>query len=512
MEKIFKTAQTRQNLLSSAVIPFKKPAMHCPMISPHALCYLICFIILTGCQPGAEQDKSGPGQPNIVYIIADDLGYGDVGFNGQEKISTPNIDRLAGDGLVFTQHYSGTTVCAPSRSSLITGMHTGHTPIRGNYEIQPEGQYPLPDSLNTLFGVMKKAGYTTGAFGKWGLGYPGSEGDPSRQSVDVFYGYNCQRIGHNYYPYHLWSNGDSVVLEGNAGQGKKQYGPHLIHEQTLKFIEDYQDRPFFLYVPTIIPHAELVVPENLMADYRGKFGNETPFRGVDEGPLYKLGGYMSQEEPRAAFVAMVELLDRQVGEIVDKLEELGLSENTLIVFTSDNGPHREGGADPDYFNSNGPFRGYKRDLYEGGIRVPMVAYWPDKIQAGRTDHISSFWDVLPTFSELVGGDPDPLWDGISFLPTLLKGEEQQEHHYLYWEFVEQGGKQAARKGKWKAVRVGVKTDDPSPIELYDLESDPGEQNNLAARYPEVVGDMEQILEEAHVPNPVFPLFADEDKG
>jgi arylsulfatase A-like enzyme len=459
-----------------------------------------------GCQQSTEQKTSREGPPNIVYIIADDLGYGDVGFNGQEKISTPNIDQLAKKGLVFTQHYSGTTVCAPSRSSLITGMHTGHTPVRGNYEIQPEGQYPLPDTVNTLFKVMKKAGYVTGAFGKWGLGYPRSEGDPSHQSVDVFYGYNCQRMGHNYFPYHLWSNRDSVVLEGNKGQGKEQYGPHLIHEQTLQFIEDYQDSSFFLYVPTIIPHAELVVPDSLMENYRGKFGKETPFKGVDEGPLYKLGGYMSQEEPRAAFAAMVELLDRQVGEIVDKLEELGLSENTLIVFTSDNGPHLEAGADPDYFNSNGPFRGYKRDLYEGGIHVPMLAYWPGKIQAGKSGHISSFWDILPTFADLIGVESDPQWDGISFLPTLLQEKEQKEHPYLYWEFVEQGGKQAVRKGKWKAVRLGVKTDSNSPIELYDLESDPGEQENLAAGYPEVIGEMKGIMKEAHIPNPVFPLF------
>src|SRR5690606_16211076 len=222
---------------------------------------LVLTIFLVACQSRVESLDEAPVKPNIIYIIADDLGYGDVGFNGQEKISTPNIDQLAEKGLVFTNHYSGTTVCAPSRSALMTGLHTGHTPIRGNYEIQPEGQYPLADSVITLFEVMKKAGYTTGAFGKWGLGYPGSEGDPMNQGVDVFYGYNCQRIGHNYFPYHLWSNRDSIPLPGNAGKGMKEYGPQLIHEQTLKFIEDNQDNPFFLYVPTIIPHAELVVPE-----------------------------------------------------------------------------------------------------------------------------------------------------------------------------------------------------------------------------------------------------------
>lgn len=473
----------------------------------HQPFYVVAILFLfAGCQSTVNEQDSVSKKPNIVYIIADDLGYGDVGFNGQEIIATPNLDRLAEQGLVFTNHYSGTTVCAPSRSSLMTGLHTGHTPIRGNYEVQPEGQYPLPDSVNTLFKVMKKAGYTSGAFGKWGLGYPRSEGDPMNQAVDVFYGYNCQRIGHNYYPYHLWSNHDSVPLPGNAGKGQEQYGPELIHEQTLQFIEDNKDNPFFLYVPTIIPHAELVVPEELMVKYRGNFGEETPYSGVDEGPTYKLGGYMSQEHPRAAFAAMVELLDKQVGEIVQKLEELGLAENTLIVFTSDNGPHVEGGADPDYFNSNGPFRGYKRDLYEGGIHVPMVAYWPGTVTPGKTDHISAFWDILPTFASIVGEKVGDKLDGISFRPTLLGEEGQKEHEYLYWEFVEQGGKQAVRKGNWKAVRLGVKNNRQAPIELYDLIGDPGEKNNVASEFPEVVQEMAAIMEEAHVPNPVFSLF------
>lgn len=473
----------------------------------HCSCFLLALtIFLVACQSRVESLDEAPVKPNIIYIIADDLGYGDVGFNGQEKISTPNIDQLAEKGLVFTNHYSGTTVCAPSRSALMTGLHTGHTPIRGNYEIQPEGQYPLADSVITLFEVMKKAGYTTGAFGKWGLGYPGSEGDPMNQGVDVFYGYNCQRIGHNYFPYHLWSNRDSIPLPGNAGKGMKEYGPQLIHEQILKFIEDNQDNPFFLYVPTIIPHAELAVPEERMAKYRGKFVEEKPYVGVDDGPTYKLGGYMSQEHPRAAFAAMVELLDEQVGEIVRKLEDLGLADHTLIVFTSDNGPHQEGGADPDFFNSNGPFRGYKRDLYEGGIRVPMVAYWPGTIRPGKTDHISAFWDVLPTFASIANQKIETVVDGLSFRPTLLGEEGQQEHEYLYWEFVEQGGKQAVRKQNWKAVRLGVKDNPNAPIELYDLIGDPAEEHNVAEQFPEVVQEMALIMQQAHVPNPVFPLL------
>ena len=473
--------------------------------------FLLLLLVFGACKNATDQKEDQLQRPNIIYIIADDLGYGDVGFNGQQIISTPNIDRLAENGMVFTNHYSGTTVCAPSRSSLLTGLHTGNTPIRGNYEVQPEGQYPLPDSVNTLFKMMKNAGYATGAFGKWGLGYPRSEGDPMNQGVDVFYGYNCQRIGHNYYPYHLWSNEDSVVLEGNAGKGMEQYGPELIHEQTLSFIEDNRDNPFFLFVPTIIPHAELVVPEQIMKRYRGKYDDDKPYKGVDDGPQYKLGGYMSQDEPHAAFAAMVELLDKQVGEIVERLEELGLSDNTLIVFTSDNGPHQEGGANPDYFNSNGPFRGYKRDLYEGGIHVPMVAYWPGTIQSGQSDHISAFWDILPTFASLVGEEVDQPLDGISFLPTLLGQQGQEEHEYLYWGFVEQGGKQAVRKGNWKAVRIGVRDNPNAPIELYDLGKDPGEKNDLSAEHPELVKEMISIMEEAHTPNPVFPLFAHEEQ-
>ncbi|MEX2566403.1 MAG: arylsulfatase [Cyclobacteriaceae bacterium] len=479
----------------------------------HYNTYLILLLALgaLSCNPDNKdkQEQSETPKPNIVYILADDLGYGDLGFNGQEIINTPHINKLAKEGLVFTQHYSGSTVCAPSRSTLVSGLHTGRAPVRGNYEIQPEGQYPLPDSITTIFKTMKNAGYATGAFGKWGLGYPGSDGDPNNQGVEVFYGYNCQRMGHNYYPYHLWHNQDSVILEGNAGTDLGTYAPNLIHDQTLKFIADHQDQPFFLFVPSIIPHAELIAPEELMNKYVGKF-EETPYQGVDDGPNYKTGGYMSQEQPRAAFVAMVELLDSQVGAIVAHLEKLGLRENTLIVFTSDNGPHLEGGADPDFFNSNGPFKGYKRDLYEGGIRVPMIANWPGKIEAGETNHIAASWDVYPTMADLIGEPIPPNLDGISFLPTLLGNSGQQEtHDYLYWEFIEQGGKQAVRKGDWKAIRVGLNKNDEPPIELYNLSADPGESNDVAAENPDMVRDLKAIMENAHEPNPVFKLYASE---
>lgn len=447
----------------------------------------------------AEQRK-----PNIIYILADDLGYGDLSCYGQDLFSTPNIDKLAASGMLFTQHYSGSTVCAPSRSALMTGMHTGHTFVRGNKEIQPEGQYPIPDNTYTLAEAMKKAGYATGAFGKWGLGFPGSEGDPVNQGFDTFYGYNCQRMGHHYYPHHLWSNKDSINLEKNAGKLKGDYAPDLIHEQVLSFIENNREKPFFLYVPSIIPHAELIAPDSVMDKYRGKFLPEKNYEGYDEGPNYRRGPYESQEEAHAAFVAMIEILDRQVGEIVQKIEELGLTEETLIMFTSDNGPHEEGGADPEYFDSNGPLRGVKRDLYEGGIRVPFIASWPGKIQAGSTsDHVSAFWDLFPTISQISGIEQPDQLDGISFLPTLLGQPGQEKHDYLYWEFHEKGGRVAVRKDNWKAVRYNVLKEPDAPMELYDLSKDIGESKNIAGEHPEVVQSMQEIFRSARTPSDVF---------
>tara|TARA_R100001369_G_scaffold89527_1_gene127259 strand:+ start:4628 stop:6097 length:1470 start_codon:yes stop_codon:yes gene_type:complete len=454
---------------------------------------------------GSAQVSKTIGPPNIIYILADDLGYGDLSVYGQKKFQTPNIDKLAAHGMLFTQHYSGSTVCAPSRSALMTGMHTGHTVVRGNYGIKPEGQFPIPDSTLTIAEVLKKAGYSTGAFGKWGLGYPGSEGDPNNQGFDTFYGYNCQTIGHNYYPYHLWSNQDSIVLPQNSGTKKGIYAPSLIHEKTIQFIEENKDRPFFAYVPSIIPHAELVAPEEVLNRFRGKYLPEKVYKGIDEGPKYKIGGYGSQTESHAAFAAMVSILDEQVGEIVQKVNDLGIADNTIIIFTSDNGPHLEGGADPDYFDSNGLLKGYKRDLYEGGIRVPMMVKWPNKIKPGTvTGHVSAFWDVFPTLAEIVGVKETPGLDGISLLPTLLgKSTEQKEHEYLYWEFHEKGGRQAVRMGDWKAVKYNVLQNPDARIELYDLSQDTGEANNVAADFPEVVAEMESILERARTPSEVF---------
>ena len=317
---------------------------------------LISFILIFSCTPKEKPER----RPNIIYILADDLGYGDLSCNGQEKFKTPHLDQLASEGIRFTQHYSGSTVCAPSRSALMTGQHTGHTPIRGNKEWDPEGQWPLCDEAYTLAELLKEHGYRTGAFGKWGLGLTGTDGDPNNQGFDIFYGYNCQRLAHNYYPRHLWHNQEKVILEENEGGKTGIYAPSLIHARALEFMEENKDNPFFLYYPSIIPHAELFAPEEYMAKFRGKFLPEKSYEGVDEGEQFRMGPYGSQPESHAAFAAMVTLLDEQVGEILSKLRELGLDKNTLVIFSSDNGPHLEGGADPEYFNSNGEYRGFKR--------------------------------------------------------------------------------------------------------------------------------------------------------
>jgi arylsulfatase A len=462
-------------------------------------------MIFTSCQNQPKEDTT-PDKPNIVYILADDLGYGDLSCYGQTHFETPNIDNLAENGMKFTQHYSGSTVCAPSRSSLMTGQHTGHTFIRGNKEVQPEGQHPLEAEAFTLAEALQDAGYVTGAFGKWGLGYPGSEGDPNNQGFDEFFGYNCQRIGHHYYPYHMWHNEEKIIMEGNVGQQTRQYGPEVIQEYAMKFLEDNSDTAFFMYYPSIIPHAELYAPEEYMEKYRGKFPPEKNYEGVDAGEEgFRNGAYGSQPESLAAFAAMVDYLDMQVGEIVAKLKELGVYENTLIIFTSDNGPHMEGGADPDYFDSNGPLKGYKRDLYEGGIRVPMIAVWNGKVAAGsESDHISAFWDVFPTLADISGATVPENTDGISFLPTLLGSDkEQKEHEYMYWEFHERGGRQAVRKGKWKLVKYNVLNPENTTTELYNLETDLGEENNVADQHPEIVEELSEIMKNARTESEVF---------
>lgn len=449
--------------------------------------------------------SKGTQKPNIIYILADDLGYGDLSCYGQKRYRTPNIDRMAREGMLFTQHYAGCSVCAPSRSSLMTGQTTGHTPIRGNREVDPEGQWPLPDSTYTMAEMLKQAGYQTGCFGKWGLGYPGSEGDANMQGFDEFYGYNCQRMAHNYYPGHLWQNQQKVILEGNGGDKSGQYAPGLIQQHALDFMEKNKEKPFFLHYTNTIPHAELLLPEKNLKEFEGKFLPEKSYNGTQpEDKDFRKGGYGTQSQAHAAFAAMVTLLDKQVGELMDKLKELGLDKNTLVIFSSDNGPHLEGGADPDYFDSNGPLRGYKRDLYEGGIREPMIAWWPGKIQSGsKTDLVSAFWDVMPTVADLIGLKVPENTDGISFLPTLLNNKGQKEHDYLYWEFHEFGGRQAIRKDNWKLVRYHVSIPKKVTTELYDLSIDIGEQINVAAWHPEIIEKLVSLMKQARIPSEAF---------
>ncbi|MDQ8179646.1 arylsulfatase [Pelagicoccus sp. SDUM812005] len=440
-------------------------------------------------------------KPNIIYILADDLGYGDLGSYGQSHFQTPHLDQLAAQGLRFTQHYSGSTVCAPSRCALLTGQHVGHAPVRGNFEVKPEGQLPMPADTYTIGHLLQDAGYTTGVFGKWGLGAPDTEGEPLKMGFDRFYGYNCQRQAHHYYPYFLWNDGQREILWDNFGTETGTYAPDLIQEQILDFIETNQDRPFFCYYALIQPHAEMLAPEEYMEKHRGKYLPESSYQGTDSGPRFRKGPYASQPEAHAAFAAMVNHMDDDIGELLAKLDELGIAENTLVIFSSDNGPHQEAGHDPDYFGSNGSLRGYKRDLYEGGIRVPMIASWPGTIPAGAvSDHLSAFWDVLPTLADVTGRPVPESTDGISFLPELLGQDQQAKHSYLYWEFHERKGRVALRKGNWKAVRYDVSVDPHSPLELYDLANDPGETRNVADAHPELVKELDRLIQQARTPS------------
>jgi len=469
--------------------------------------HFIFFIslILFQCTQNSRESTEIPGKPNIILLVADDAGYGDLSCYGQSKFKTPNIDRLEREGILFTSHYAGSTVCAPSRSALMTGQHTGHTFIRGNKEVQPEGQYPIPDGIKLLPEYLKEAGYVTGGFGKWGLGYPGSEGDPINQGFDEWFGYNCQRLAHNYYPQYLWHNRDTVFLDENYRNAEGIYSFDLIHQKALDFIDDHQNESFFLFLPYTIPHAELLVPHDSIFDhFHGKFP-ESPYKGVDDGPDFRKGPYGSQNSPHAAFAAMMVRLDLAVGDLLNKINSLGIGQNTLFMFTSDNGPHLEGGADPDFFDSNGPYRGFKRDLYEGGIRVPLLARWPEVIQPGTTtDHISAFWDILPTLADATDLTITTEIDGISFLAVFKGSGKQIQHDYLYWEFHEQGGKQAVRMGDWKGIRLGVKENPDAPIELYNLLNDPDETDNLAHQNPVIVEKMDSLMRKAHEPSEVFP--------
>jgi arylsulfatase A len=448
------------------------------------------------------QVGTGKRLPNIVLIVADDLGNGDLGCYGQKKIKTPNIDALASNGMKFSRFYAGTSVCAPSRASLLTGLHTGHTAVRGNKELKPEGQFPLPSNAFTIAELLKKSGYVTGDFGKWGLGPVGSTGDPLKQGFDRFFGYNCQRQSHNYYPDHLWEQDRQVKFGGNTINEFQVYAPDVIQHKALEFIAGNAAKPFFLYLSYTLPHAALQVKDTaLFTQYKTAF-HETP---VPVKTPWTGEGYAPQPYPRAAYATMVTTLDRYVGEIVSELKNRGLDQNTIIIFTSDNGPHREGGNDPDFFNSNMGLRGFKRDLYEGGIRTPLIVSWLPEIKRGSTsEHIAAFWDLMPTFAEITNYKLNEYTDGVSLLPELTAGK-QPVHEFLYWEFHEGGGRQALRMDQWKGVRQNVLSDPNSPIELYDLKNDPAEKSNLAKKFPEIIKRMRIVMDQQHVENDDFPL-------
>jgi len=420
--------------------------------------------------------------------MADDLGYGDLGCYGQQRIKTPNIDRLAAEGMRFTQCYAGSTVCAPSRCVLMTGLHTGHCFIRGN------GKDNLRPGDVTVAEIVKPAGYATALLGKWGLGHEGSTGVPTRQGFDYFYGYLDQHHAHNYYPSFLVRNEERVKLRnvvpggGKFGQGvatkQVDYSHDLVAGEALQFIDRSKDKPFFLYLALTIPHAN----------------NEAGRRGM-EVPSHEPYTDRDWPEPQKGLAAMITRMDADVGRLMARLKKHGIDERTIVMFTSDNGPHREGGNNPDYFDSNGPLRGIKRALYDGGIRVPLVARWPGRIKAGTTsDHVCCFYDVLPTVAELAGTRPPAGVDGISFVPALTGGRQRQ-HEYLYWEFYEGGFKQAVRMGEWKGIRRGM----DGPIELYNVTRDIGEQQNVAADHADVVAQVAAHMKSAHTPSPRWQI-------
>ncbi|WP_276483649.1 arylsulfatase [Paraflavitalea pollutisoli] len=493
-------------------------------------CLLLSLVLLGvyTCFAQPAPARKDARRPNIVYILADDLGYGELGCYGQQRIKTPNIDLLAQNGLRFTQHYTF-PVCAPSRYALMTGQHSGRAYIRGNdewtergpvwdfkaMEANPflEGQRPIPDSTRTIAEICQAAGYTTGMVGKWGLGAPFSSGQPNRQGFDYFYGFICQRQDHTYYTGHLWENQDRVALSNKiidpatrlpdsldplnvasyAPYQQQDYTPDFLIRAAKQFIDKNKDKPFFLYYPSPLPHVSLQAPQRWVDIYHAQFGEEQPFLG---------GSYFPCRYPRATYAAMIATLDEQVGQLIAALKAAGVYDNTIIMFCSDNGPAGNQGVDPVFFNSGGPLpatqgrgKGY---LFEGGIREPFIVQWPGKIKPGTTtDHLSANIDMMPTFCALLGIQPPTNIDGISLLPTLLgKPAQQKQHDYLYWEFPEYGGQQAVRRGKWKAIRVNlmkglVKT------ALYDLDNDIREEHDLASQHPEIVKQLEAIMLREH---------------
>ncbi|UWX54879.1 arylsulfatase [Maribacter litopenaei] len=469
-------------------------------------------------------------KPNIIYILADDLGYGELGVYGQEKIETPNIDALAQSGMLFTQHYTSAPVCAPARYMLLTGKHSGHAYIRGNDEwgvrgdvwdyramaedSTLEGQRPIPSNTVLLPQKLREQGYATGMVGKWGLGAPHTESIPTKMGFDFFFGYNCQRQAHTYYPLHLYHNENRVHLQNDtvppstkfpegtdpnnpesyAPYNLTEYTPDLMFEQMTQFISEKKNDPFFFYWATPIPHNPIQAPQRWVDYYKEKFGSEEPYLGDK--------GYYPHQNPRAGYAAMISYLDENVGKLIDHLKKEGLYDNTLIIFSSDNGVTFTGGTDGTFFNSSGPFgeeRGKgKGFVYEGGIRVPMIASWPGHIQPGtRTDHVSAQYDVMATLSALIGFEKPSDTDGISFLPTLLQEKGQQDHDFLFWEFPEYGGQVAIRMGDWKVVRQHLKDDESPTLELFNLQTDPAETENVATQHPDILEKAAAIFAREH---------------
>jgi arylsulfatase A-like enzyme len=436
----------------------------------------------TATASGGVLAQRGAAKPNIVFILADDLGYGDIGCYGQQRIKTPHIDRLAAEGVRFTQAYSGNTVCAPSRCCLMTGKHTGHASIRGNK--LPE--LGLASNETTVASLLKTAGYRTALFGKWGLGGFDMDSHPNVKGFDEFFGYLNQHHAHLSYPEHLWQNRSEIFLKENWFNQRKTFSNDLFTEKSLAFLERQGAQPFFLYVPYTVPHAD-----NELGRLRPD-GIEVPDHGI-----YAREGWPEVEK---SFAAAITRMDSDIGRIGETLRRKGLEENTLVIFASDNGPHREGGHDPAFFHSRGPLRGLKRDLYEGGIRVPVIANWKGKIAPGQvSDHTWAFWDFLPTAAELAGARVPAGIDGISICPTLM-GRKQKPPEYLYWEFYEGGFQQAVRQGDWKLVRQAPKL----KLELFNLKDDLGETRDLSARHPDVVKRLESLMAAAHKDHPAFP--------
>ncbi len=457
--------------------------------------------------------------PNIVFILADDLGYGELGCYGQEKINTPVLDHLAKEGMKFTQHYTGAPVCAPARCVLMTGKHLAHSEIRGNRDSgngkQFPAQWPITEDVVTIAEVLKKAGYATGAFGKWGLGPAGSTGDPNKQGFDRYFGYICQRNAHSFYPPYLDSDGEKIQINKNPikGHSKKlegevkaddyrdeNYAPDLILGESLKFIDANKDKPFFLYLPFVEPHVSMHPPQEWVDKYPKEWDKE-PYRGNR--------GYIPHPRPRAGYAAMISDLDEHVGAVLARLKKHGLEENTIVIFTSDNGPtHDVGGVDTGFFNSAGGLRGLKGSCYEGGIRVPTIVRWPDKVKPGSTTNAASYFpDWFPTLAQIAQVDiTQEKTDGVSLVPVLEGGDLPKRHEPMIWEFNGYGGIIAIRDGKWKALRRGLKSKNgPSPWELYDLEADPNEENNLAENHSKTIQRLEKLWLDTRTVEPDFPV-------